>query len=114
LYRILSSLYQRGFSPSHQPITQDIPSALLETAARAQACAELRAPQDGEGLRKEAVQCATRLKRERLSQLNIELQYLLQDARRAGDAMLVRQLQSQVVALHRDRRALDSVMPLHG
>lgn len=114
LYRILSSLYQRDFSPSHQPIAQYIPSALLETVARAQACAELRAPQDGEGLKKAAVQCATRLKRERLSQLNIELKYLLQEAWTAGDKTLVRQIQSQLLALHRDRRALDSAMPLQG
>ncbi len=114
LYRILSSLYQRGFSPSHQSIAQHIPSALLETVARAQACAELRTPKNGDELLKEAEQCATRLKRERLSQLNTELQYLVQEAWMAGDATLARQLQSQLLSLHRDRRALDSATPLHG
>ncbi len=114
LYRILSSLYQRGFSPSHQSIAQHVPSALLETVARAQACAELRTPKNGDGLLKEAEQCATRLKRERLSQLNTELQYLVQEAWIAGDETLARQLQSQLLSLHRDRRALDSATPLHG
>jgi DNA primase len=114
LYRILSSMYQRGFSPSQQSIAQAVPSALLATVARAQACAESLSPLDGAGRVKAAVQCATRLKRTRLLQLNSELVYLEQEARRVGDTAQARLLRSQMRVIHQQRRTLDSSTPLQG
>ncbi len=114
LYRILNSMYQRGSSPSYQPIEQQVPSALLETVARARACVESWLPQDEAGLVKSAIQCARRLKRVRLLQLNIELKYLEQDARQAGETMQVRQLWKQMVDIQRQIRQLDASMALHG
>jgi DNA primase len=114
LYRILSSMYQRGFFPSYQSIAQYVPSALLETVARTQAYAESRSPQDGAGRVKAAVQCATRLKRTRLLQLNIQLKYLEQEARSVGDIPLARRLRSQMLGIHQQIRTLDTSTPLQG
>src|SRR5581483_8810031 len=85
LYHILNSVYQRDSSPSHQPLEQYVPSALSATVARALKCVESGEPRDGTRLVKEAVQCATRLKRNRLLQLNTELQYLIREVSEAGD-----------------------------
>src|SRR5947199_1252796 len=70
LYRIFNSVDQRGSSPLFQSLEQTVPSALLATIDRARKSIESRSPLEGAGLAKEAVQCATRLKRARLLQLN--------------------------------------------
>lgn len=114
LYRILNTLYQRGSSPSHQPLELAVPSALLDTVTRVQKYVESRIPKDGAGLVKEAVQCATRLKRTRLLQLNTELQYLIREASSAGDTAALQQLQPQLMDIYRQLRTLNSGMPLHG
>ncbi|WP_376795368.1 DNA primase, partial [Thermogemmatispora sp.] len=54
LYHFLNSVYQRGSSSFHQPLEQLLPSALLETAARAQRRVEAASPLDGAGLIKAA------------------------------------------------------------
>ena len=114
LYRILNSLYQRGSSPSHQPLEQYIPSALLETVTRAQRSVESKFPEDEIGQMKAAVQCATRLKRSRLVQLNTELQYLIHEATNYGDRTVVRQLQQQLLVIHQQLRTIDSATHLQG
>jgi DNA primase len=114
LYRILNSLYQRGSSPSHQPLEQYIPSALLETVTRAQRSVESKFPKDEIGQIKDAVQCATRLKRNRLVQLNTELQYLIREAIDDGDRAVVRQLQQQLRTIHQQLRTIDSATHLQG
>jgi len=96
LYRILNSVYQRDVSPTLQSFEQFVPSALLSAVARATKHVESRSPQDGAKLVKEAVQCATRLKRMRLLQLNTELQYLIREAANSGDKELERQLRQRV------------------
>ncbi|QBD80346.1 DNA primase [Ktedonosporobacter rubrisoli] len=114
LYRILNSVYQqRASSPSHQPFEQHVPSALLATVARAQKCVESRYPRDGEPV-KEAIQCATRLKRTRLLQLNTELKYLIHEAAEAGDSVAVRQFLLQVSQIERQLRTINTAMRLHG
>ena len=87
---------------------------LIATIERAQKSAELRSPSEGAGLIKEARQCATRLRRVRLLQLNTELQYLMKEADEAGDAEAVRQYQRELVALHHQLRTIDSAMHLQG
>ncbi len=67
LYRIFNSVYQRDASPLFQSFEQFVPSALLESVDRARKSVESRSPLEGAGLVKDAVQCATRLKRARLS-----------------------------------------------
>ncbi len=114
LYRILNSVYQRDASPSLQPFEQFVPSALLSAVARVIECVESKAPLDGAGLVKEAVQCATRLKRTRLLQLNMELKYLMQDATDAGDTSATRQFQMQLVSIYRELRTIDAATPLQG
>ncbi len=114
LYRVLNSLYQRGSSPSHQPLEQYIPSALLETVTRAQRSVESKLPKDETGQIKAAVQCATRLKRSRLVQLNTELQYLIAEATGSGDYAIVRQLQQRLRAIHQQLRTIDSATHLQG
>lgn len=114
LYRILNSVHQRASSPSNQPFEQFVPSALLETVNRALQCVESRSPKDGAGLVKEAVQCATRLKRMQLLQLNTELEYLIREATEAGDSAAIRQLQLQLLALHQQLRTIDSATHLQG
>jgi DNA primase len=96
LYRILNSVYQRDVSPTLQSFEQFVPSALLSAVARATKHVESKSPQDGAKLVKEAVQCATRLKRMRLLQLNTELQYLIREAANSGDKDLERQLWQRV------------------
>jgi DNA primase len=96
LYRILNSVYQRDVSPTLQSFEQFVPSALLSAVARAIKHVESRSPQDGAKLVKEAVQCATRLKRMRLLQLNRDLQYLIEEAANSGDRDLERQLRQRV------------------
>ncbi len=96
LYRILNSVYQRDVSPTLQSFEQFVPSALLPAVARAIRNVESKSPQDGAKLVKEAEQCATRLKRNRILQLNTELQYLIREAANAGDKALEKQLRQQV------------------
>ncbi len=114
LYRILNALEQRGSSPSHQPIEEIVPSELHAAVSRAKKCAESGYPKDGAGLVKEAVQCATRLKKTRLQQLNTELSYLMREATASGNHAAIRELQLRLMEIHRQRRTLDSAMPLHG
>jgi DNA primase len=114
LYRIFNSVYQRDASPLFQSFEQFVPSALLETVARARKSVESRSPLEGAGLVKAAVQCATRLKRARLLQSNTELQYLVRGATEAGDVAVVQQLQQQLVNIHRQLRTIDSAMHLQG
>jgi DNA primase len=114
LYHILYSMYQRGSSSLHEPVEQLAPSALLATIARAKACVESWLPTEGTGQVKDAVQCATRLKRKRLVQLNTELQYVLHDAERAGDMAAVQQLMRQLLETQRQLRTIDAATRLQG
>jgi DNA primase len=114
LYHLLNSVDQRDSSPSHQPIEQFVPPALLETIARARKCVESRSPRDGAGLVKEAVQCATRLKRTRLLQLNTELKYLMDEAAHAGDKIAMRQLWQQQMVIDRELRTINTATHLQG
>ncbi|HLZ63967.1 MAG TPA: DNA primase [Ktedonosporobacter sp.] len=114
LYRLLNSMYQRDSSPSYQPFEQFVPSELRATADRAWKRVELGSPKDGIGLIKEAVQCATRLRRARLLQLNIELRYLMSEAAHVGDNIMMRQLQQQVQDIRMQLRTINSATHLHG
>jgi DNA primase len=114
LYHILNSVYQRGSSPLHQSFEQHVPSALLATIARARKSVESESPLSGTSLVKDARQCATRLKRTRLLQLNTELRYLMSEANEAGDVESTQQYQQQLLAIHRQLRTIDSAMHLHG
>jgi DNA primase len=95
LYRILNSVYQRDVSPTLQSFEQFVPFALLSAVARAIKRVESKFPQDGAKLVKEARQCAARLKRMRVLQLNTELQYLIEEAAKSGDKDHERQLRQQ-------------------
>ncbi len=114
LYRFFNSVNQRGASPLFQSLEQAVPSALLATLERAQKSVESRSPLEGAGLVKAAVQCATRLKRARLIQLNTELQYLMKEAGEAGDTDAVRQFRQQLLAVHQQVRTINSAMHLQG
>ena len=114
LYHILNSVYQRASSPSNQPFEQFVPSELLATVARVQKRVESETLRDGAGLVKEAVQCATRLKRTRLLQSNIELGYLIREADQASDKASVKQLQIRQLEICQQLRTLNSAMHLHG
>jgi DNA primase len=114
LYHILNSVYQRGSSPSYEPLEQLVPSALLTTIARARQSIESRSPLDGAGQIKNAVQCATRLKRTRLVQLNIELQYVLREAESTGDVAVVQQLKHKLLENQKQLRTIDSATHLQG
>jgi DNA primase len=114
LYHILNSIYQRGSSSSNQLVEEAVPAALLVTLARARKSVERVALQDGAWQIKEAVQCATRLKRARLLQLNIELQFLLRDAKKVGDAEATKQIQHELLALQQQLRTIDSATHLQG
>ncbi|TMD75511.1 MAG: hypothetical protein E6I97_13310 [Chloroflexi bacterium] len=114
LYHILNSIFQRGSSSLHKPLEQLVPSALLTTVIRARERFESDTPLDGAGQIKFAVQCATRLKRARLIQLNIELQYVLREAQDTGDVATMQQLQRQLLAIHQQLRTIDSATHLQG
>lgn len=114
LYHILNSVYQRDVSSSLQPIEQFVPSALLPAVARVIKSVESKSLQDGAGLVKEATQCATRLKRMRLSQSNTELNYLMQEAIEAGDKAELRRLQLWLKEIHLQRRTIDTATQLQG
>ncbi|MDQ2886556.1 MAG: DNA primase [Chloroflexota bacterium] len=114
LYHILNSVYQRASSPSNQPFEQFVPSELLTAVARVQKCVESETSRDGAGLVKEAVQCATRLKRTRLLQLNTELSYLIREADQASDKASMGQLQLRQLEICQQLRTLNSAMHLHG
>ena len=114
LYRIFNSVYQRDASPLFQSFEQFVPSALLESVDRARKSVESRSPLEGAGLVKDAVQCATRLKRARLLQSNTELQYLVRGAKEVGDGAIMQQLQQQLMDIHRQLRTIDSAMHLQG
>ena len=114
LYRIFNSVYQRDASPLFQSFEQFVPSALLETVDRVRKSVESRSPLEGAGLVKDAVQCATRLKRARLIQSNTELQYLVRGAKEVGDGASMQQLQQRLMDIHRQLRTIDSAMHLQG
>jgi DNA primase len=114
LYHILNSVYQRDASPSLQPFEKFVPSALLPTVARVIKYVELKSPEDGVALVKEAIKCANRLKRSSLLQRNVELQYLIQDAAKAGDSTGQRQWCQELLHVHRQLRTIDTSMQLHG
>lgn len=114
LYHILNTLYQRSSSPSYQPLEQLVPMELQAAVARVQQSVESRSPLDGVGQVKAAVQCATRLKRTRLVQLNTELQYLLREAVDSGDRAGVQQLQQRLIEVHQQVRTIDSATHLQG
>ncbi|MGZ3645533.1 MAG: DNA primase [Ktedonobacteraceae bacterium] len=114
LYRIFNSVYQRDASPLFQSFEQFVPSALLETVDRVRKSVESRSPLEGAGLVKDAVQCATRLKRARLLHSNTELQYLVWGAKEVGDGAGMQQLQQQLMDIHRQLRTIDSAMHLQG
>jgi len=114
LYHILNSVYSRGSSSLHEPVEQLVPSALLTAVARARQSIESRSLLDGAGQIKAAVQCATRLKRTRLIQLNTELQYLLREAKDTNDVTVMQQLRSQLLAIHQQLRTIDSATHLQG
>jgi DNA primase len=114
LYHLLNSVYQRDSSPSHQSFEQHVPVELQEAASRARKRAESNTPKDGAGLVKEAVQCAIRLKRMKLIQLNTELKYLIQEAAEAGEKSQYRQLLQEFLALRQQRQVLDAATHLQG
>ncbi len=114
LYHILNALYQRSSSPSYQSLEQLVPVELQAAVARVQQSVESRSPLDGVGQVKAAVQCATRLKRTRLVQLNTELQYLLREAVDSGDRAGVQQLQQRLKEVHQQVRTIDSATHLQG
>lgn len=111
LYHILNSVYQRDSTSLHEPLDQLMPSALLTTVARARKSVESRSPLDGAEQIKAAVQCATRLKRSRLLQLNTELRYVLRDTE---DGAAQQQLRLQLLAVHQQLRTIDSATHLQG
>ncbi len=114
LYHILNSVYQRGSSPSHQSLEQVVPPALLAAVMRARTCVESRSQLDTAGQVKAAIQCATRLKRTRLVQLNTELQFLMREAKEAGDVAAMQQFQQQLLAIYQQLRTIDSATHLQG
>jgi DNA primase len=114
LYHILNSVNQRDSSPLFQPLEQLVPPALLATIERARKSLASRSRLEGAGLVKAAVQCATRLKRARLLQLNTELRYLMSEAQAAGDVESVQRFQQELLAIHRQLRTIDTAMPLQG
>lgn len=114
LYHILNSIYQRDSSPSHQSIEQSVPSALVPAISRVRESARAMSPQDAEALAKEAVQCAIRLKKTRLLQLNTELKFLLQEAAATGDKTAERQFLQRFVEIQRQLHTLTSATRLQG
>ena len=114
LYHILNALYQRSSSPSYQSLEQLVPVELQAAVTRAKQCFESVAPKDGVGLEKEAAQCASRLKRARLKQQNMELQFLLADAKSVNDVALVKQLSLQVMLNTQQMLTIDSATGLQG
>lgn len=114
LYHLLNSINQRGSSSLHEPLEQAVPSVLLATVERARQSVELRSPIEGEGQVKEAVQCATRLKRSRLLQLNTELQYALREAESTGDVAATQQLMRKLLANQQQLRTIDAASRLQG
>ena len=116
LYRILNSIDQRDVSPSLQPFEKFVPSALLPTASRAigQVTSEMKSLNDGASLIKQAVDCAYRLKRARLVQLNTELGYLIRAAADVGDKVSERQLRQQFQQISMQLRTIDTATHLQG
>lgn len=114
LYHLLNSVYQRESSPSYQSLEQSVPSALMPAVARVFESIKAMSPRDADALVKEAVQCATRLKKTRLLQLNTELKFLLQEAAATGDRMAFRQFQQQTVAIQRQLLTLNTATRLQG
>jgi DNA primase len=114
LYHILNSVSQRGSSSLFVPLEQLAPSALLSAVERAKKRVESGFPKDGAGLQKDAVQCAKRLKRECLLQLNTEYSFVLRDAEHAGDVALKQQVKQQLRDIQRLLRTIYTASRLQG
>ena len=114
LYRIFNSVYQRGASPLHQPLEMMVPAALQETVERVRKCVEGMSLNDEARLIRDAKQCAIRLKRAHLLQLETELRYLLKEAEDVGDVAASRALRHQFMVVRRELLTINSAMRLHG
>ncbi len=114
LYNILNSVYQRDPSPSLQPFEQFVPAVLLPAVARALKSVESGALLDGEKLVKDAKQCATRIKRTRLLQLNKDLKFPLQDADETGDMLARQQLLQQEQEIRLQLRTINTATRIQG
>ncbi len=114
LYRIINTVYQRGSSPLYQPFEEYVPSVLLGTLARARKNIEAGSPLDGEGLIRDAEQCAFRLKRASLRKKITELGNILREAESARDIATTRQYQEQLQECYRQLRTIDSATHLQG
>jgi DNA primase len=114
LYHILNSFSQRGSSSLFVPLEEYVPSVLLATLERAKKRVESGNPKDGAGLRKELVQCASRLKRWCLLQSNNEHEYVLRDAEHAGDVALAQQVKRKLLENQQQLRTIYTASRLQG
>jgi len=106
IYQLLKDASPAGIS------IDDISADLQPTVKRGLEYVESRSFENSEMLVKETVQCATRLKRMRLLQLNTEVKYLLDQATEAGDKSATRHYQLQILDISRQLRTINTATHL--
>lgn len=112
LYQVLTPVYQRSDPPAHS-FEQYIPPALMVAATRCRTLAASDMPTDQAKQVKVVVQVASRMRCERLLQVNKEITGRIHEADKAGDRVLLRQLQTQQLEVMQQVRSVRTAMRLH-
>jgi hypothetical protein len=112
LYRIINAIYPE--KKLLDPIEEFVPAELMPEVAIITEMSQRLFPTgaDKDELVREIVQIATRLKKNILMQKNLELKERLQKAVADGDKELVKQIQTQFVAIQRQLLTLNSATRL--
>ncbi len=112
LYQLCVSVYLNEASPTYSSFEERVPSELIPALNRVLEAISKMSPRTDDDLVKEAVQCATRLKKTRLLNLNTELKFLLIDAAKNDDKESFRKYQAQTVAIQRQLLTLNTATRL--
>ncbi len=109
LYQLIRVTY-----PTSKLDPQNIPSELAHAVSRANAIMDARPPKNDVKDIENIIQCATRLKRQRLLRSNEEIKRLIREASESGDNEKLRQLQYQMVGIYQQLRTIDTATHLRG
>jgi hypothetical protein len=107
VYGLLASGYQQHVAdPSPFTSEQWVPAEFSETVEKAKKRVESNLPKNHDEGVQSAIQCAVRLRRTRLLQLNTDLTYKIDEAMESGDSAAVQQLSTQLSTLQRELRTI--------
>jgi hypothetical protein len=114
LYQTFVTALQSGGPPNAQRMLSALPEPVQAFAEHLRQRVEAGPPQESAALKRAATQAAYRLKIARLREFMTELQYLSQEAERAGDQEELRLLRQRMQDVSLQQRTINSAVSLHG